>query len=110
MKRLILRLRLLTLAAWLYDVYRLSVKLRTRGALVALWCQGRVLLVQASYQRELSLPGGWINRGEAPEQAAQGSYSRNWGWSCPWRGLCSRGCYANTHRGVRTQCGSMIWS
>ena len=40
MKRWILRLRLLTLAAWLYDVYRLVVKPRTRGALVALWCQG----------------------------------------------------------------------
>ncbi|QCH14409.1 NUDIX domain-containing protein [Synechococcus sp. CB0101] len=71
MKRWILRLRLLTLAAWLYDVDRLVVKPRTRGALVALWCQGRVLLVQASYRRELSLPGGWIDRGEAPEQAAR---------------------------------------
>ena len=40
MKRRILRLRLLTLAAWLYDIYRLVVKPRTRGALVALWCQG----------------------------------------------------------------------
>jgi len=35
------------------------------------WCQGRVLLVQASYRRELSLPGGWIDRNEAPEQAAR---------------------------------------
>ena len=40
MKRWILRLRLLTLAAWLYDVDRLLVKPRTRGALVALWCHG----------------------------------------------------------------------
>jgi ADP-ribose pyrophosphatase YjhB (NUDIX family) len=71
MTRWILRLRLLTLAAWLYDVYRLLVKPRTRGALVALWCQGRVLLVQASYRRELSLPCGWIDRNEAPEQAAR---------------------------------------
>ena len=71
MKRWILRLRLLSLAAWLYDVYRLLVKPRTRGALVALWYQGRVLLVQASYRHELSLPGGWIDRGEAPEQAAR---------------------------------------
>ena len=47
------------------------MKPRTRGALVALWYQGRVLLVQASYRHELSLPGGWIDRGEAPEQAAR---------------------------------------
>ena len=60
----------MTLAAWLYDIYRLLVKPRTRGALVALWCQARVLLVQASYRRELSLQG-WINRNEAPEQAGR---------------------------------------
>ena len=40
MKRWILRIRLLTLAAWLYDVDRLVVKPRTRGALVALWRHG----------------------------------------------------------------------
>jgi len=71
MKRWILRCRLYWLAACLFDLYRLIAKPRTRGALVALWCQGRVLLVVASYRRELSLPGGWINRGEAPEHAAQ---------------------------------------
>lgn len=71
MKRLILRLRLYRLAAWLYETYRLLAKPRTHGALVALWCQGRLLLVRASYRRELSLPGGWINRGETAQQAAQ---------------------------------------
>lgn len=30
-----------------------------------------MLLVQASYRRELSLLGGWIDRGEAPEQTAR---------------------------------------
>ena len=61
MKRWILRLRLYRLAAWLYETYRLIAKPRTHGALVALWHQGQVLLVAASYRRELSLPGGWIN-------------------------------------------------
>lgn len=71
MKRWILRLRLYRLAAWLYETYRLIAKPRTQGALVALWHQGRVLLVAASYRRELSLPGGWINRGETARLAAQ---------------------------------------
>lgn len=71
MKCWILRLRLYRLAAWLYETYRLIAKPRTHGALVALWHQGEVLLVEASYRRELSLPGGWINRGETARMAAQ---------------------------------------
>ena len=71
MKRWILRLRLYRLAAWLYETYRLIAKPRTHGALVALWHQRQVLLVAASYRRELSLPGGWINRGETARMAAQ---------------------------------------
>jgi len=71
MKRWILRLRLYRLAAWLYETYRLIGKPSTQGALVALWYQRRVLLVAASYRRELSLPGGWINRGESAQRAAQ---------------------------------------
>ena len=71
MKRWILRLRLYRLAAWLYETYRLVAKPRTHGALVALWHQGVLLLVTASYRRELSLPGGWINRGETARMAAQ---------------------------------------
>ena len=70
-KRWILRLRLYRLAAWLYETYRLIAKPRTHGALVALWNQGQVLLVAASYRSELSLPGGWINRGETARRAAQ---------------------------------------
>ena len=71
MKRWILRLRLYRLAAWLYESYRLIAKPRTNGALVALWHQGQVLLVEASYRREISLPGGWINRSETARMAAQ---------------------------------------
>lgn len=70
MKRLILRLRLYRLAAWLYELYRQLRKPTTQGALVALWWQGRLLLVETSYRRELSLPGGGMQRGEAAEAAA----------------------------------------
>ena len=71
MKRWILRMRIYRQAAWLYETYRLIAKPRTHGALVALWHQGQVLLVAASYRRELSLPGGWINRGETVRMAAK---------------------------------------
>lgn len=70
MKRLILRLRLYRLAARLYELYRRLRKPTTQGALVALWWQGRLLLVETSYRRELSLPGGGMKRGEAPTAAA----------------------------------------
>lgn len=71
MKRWILRLRLYRLAAWLYESYRLLARPRTQGALVAVWCQGLLLLVRASYRRELSLPGGGIQRRETALQAAR---------------------------------------
>lgn len=32
----------------------------TTGALVAVWHQGRVLLVKNSYRRQLTLPGGYV--------------------------------------------------
>ncbi len=40
----------------------------TRGVLVALWCGPRVLLLQNSYKRHFSMPGGGAHRGEAPAQ------------------------------------------
>jgi 8-oxo-dGTP diphosphatase len=42
----------------------------TFGALVALWNGGRVLLVQASYRRCYTLPGGFIKPGESAREAA----------------------------------------
>lgn len=69
-KRLITRLRVYRLAAAFYAVYRLVLRPHTHGALVALWHGGRVLLVQASYRRQLSLPGGGIGRGETARAAA----------------------------------------
>lgn len=41
-----------------------------RGALVAVWHDGRVLMVHPSYRRTLDFPGGGVGRGEAPAAAA----------------------------------------
>lgn len=41
-----------------------------RGALVTIWHQGRVLLVQNSYVSYRSLPGGYVRSGESPLDAA----------------------------------------
>ena len=41
------------------------------GAVVAVWCDGRVLVVQQSYRANLSWPGGGIRRGEEPREAAR---------------------------------------
>jgi len=42
----------------------------THGALVALWHDGRILLVQNSYVPYRSLPGGYVNRSETGRDAA----------------------------------------
>ncbi len=43
---------------------------RSEGSLVALWYDGRVLLVRTSYRRPLLLPGGSVRRGESPRDTA----------------------------------------
>lgn len=42
----------------------------TRGALVAVWHDGAMLLIKNSYVSYRSLPGGYVKEGESPEQAA----------------------------------------
>lgn len=37
-----------------------------RGAVVAVWHEGRVLMLRSSYRRTLDFPGGGLRRGEAP--------------------------------------------
>ena len=42
----------------------------THGALVAVWVDGRILLVKTSYLTYWNLPGGYVKRGESGRQAA----------------------------------------
>jgi len=59
---------------WAYLMLRLWWSVRrphTHGTAVALWHEGRVLLVRTSYRHCYSLPGGFVRRGEPPEQAAR---------------------------------------
>lgn len=44
---------------------------RTRGALVAVWRDGRLLLIKNSYTPFYSLPGGYVRPGEDPEHTAR---------------------------------------
>lgn len=69
-KQLVGRLQLYFLAARVLDAYRLLRRPHIHGALVAIWHQERLLLVRCSYRRTWSLPGGGIERGETPRQAA----------------------------------------
>jgi 8-oxo-dGTP diphosphatase len=41
-----------------------------RGALVAIWHDGEILVLRSSYRRGWSLPGGGIARGESAREAA----------------------------------------
>jgi 8-oxo-dGTP diphosphatase len=41
----------------------------TRGALVALWNDGDLLIVKNSYRRHYTLPGGYIRSDETPSEA-----------------------------------------
>src|SRR5688572_2284870 len=42
----------------------------THGALVAIWHDGKILLVKNSYLKYYSLPGGYVRSGETGKQAA----------------------------------------
>jgi len=70
LKRLIARLHLYRLAALAYEGWRRLVRPHTHGALVAIWHGPELLLVESSYRRSWSLPGGGIGKGETARQAA----------------------------------------
>jgi len=44
---------------------------RLRGAAVAVWHEGRLLVLRNSYRELLSLPAGGLRRGEEPSDAAR---------------------------------------
>lgn len=59
---------------WAYLMLRVWWFVRrphTRGAAVALWHEGKVLLVRTSYRNCYSLPGGFVRPGEPPLHAAR---------------------------------------
>ena len=70
LKRLARRLHLLQLAAWGYELYRLIRRPHTHGALVAIWHNNQVLMVQTSYRTGYGLPGGGLQPGEGAREAA----------------------------------------
>ncbi len=70
LKRLARRLHLLQLAAWSYELYRLIRRPHTHGALVAIWHNNQVLMVQTSYRKGYGLPGGGLQPGESAREAA----------------------------------------
>jgi 8-oxo-dGTP pyrophosphatase MutT (NUDIX family) len=70
LKRLIARLRLYRLAALAYEGWRRLARPHTHGALVAIWHGPELLLVESSFRRSWSLPGGGIGKGETARQAA----------------------------------------
>lgn len=51
-------------------VYWRLVRPKNNGALVAIWHDGKVLLVQNSYLNYMSLPGGYVRANESAEEAA----------------------------------------
>ena len=70
LKRVAKRLRLVQLAAWGYELYRQIRRPHTHGALVAIWSNNKVLLVQTSYRKGYGLPGGGLQNGESAREAA----------------------------------------
>ena len=65
--------RLISPPRWVYRIgYRILRvwwylrRPQTRGAVLALWAGPKLLIVQTSYRRTVSLPGGGLDRGEAP--------------------------------------------
>ncbi len=55
----------------------------TRGALVALWHDGDLLLVKNSYRFEFTLPGGYIRGGESVQEAGSRELREECGITIP---------------------------
>jgi 8-oxo-dGTP diphosphatase len=72
----------LLLRAWWY-----VRRPQTQGAAVALWHEDKVLLVRTSYRDCYTLPGGFVRRGEPPEQAARREMREETGIDLPSEAL-----------------------
>ena len=83
LKRWVRRLRLMRVAAWAYEFYRLVRRPHTHGALVAIWWHEQLLLVQTSYRHGYGLPGGGLRRGETAAQAAVRELQEELGLTVP---------------------------
>ncbi len=67
----------------------------THGALIAVWHEGRLLLVKNSYRQQYSLPGGYVQVGESPVAAAQRELREEVNLRVPLEQL--REVYSNVH-------------
>jgi len=67
----------------------------THGALVALWHDGKLLLVKNSYRRHYTLPGGYVRSSESAAAAAQRELLEEVGLRLPLERL--REVYSRTH-------------
>jgi 8-oxo-dGTP diphosphatase len=79
---------------WAARAYWFITRPRTSGAVVALWCRGRVLLVRSSYRPHYGFPGGFVRRGEAPAAGASRELHEELGLAIPspqlvlaWQGV-----------------------
>ncbi len=57
------------LAHWMLRMYWAVRRPHTRGALVAVWNNGELLLVKNSYRRQYTLPGGYVRGSESVQEA-----------------------------------------
>ncbi len=67
----------------------------THGALVAVWFDGKILLVKSSYRKTVSLPGGYVHRNEDPRDAAARELREELGITVPSGAL--EHVYGGTH-------------
>ncbi|MCA9310279.1 MAG: NUDIX hydrolase [Myxococcales bacterium] len=68
----------------------------THGALIAVWHDGRLLLVKNSYRRYYTLPGGYVRSGESAAAAARRELIEEVDLRLPLDRL--REVYSRTHR------------